>query len=51
MKTITAAIGVLDTEFFTVYIPKSKMTSLVTIAGEVAIKKQLRKEGILINLM
>jgi hypothetical protein len=46
MKTRTAAIGVRGTEFFTVYNPKSQITSLVTLEGEVAMKKVVKKRGL-----
>ena len=46
IKTRTAAIGVRGTEFFTVYNPQSQATSLVTLEGEVAFKKVVKKRGL-----
>ncbi|MBT7610795.1 MAG: FecR domain-containing protein [Bacteriovoracaceae bacterium] len=46
MKTRTAAVGVRGTEFLTVYNPTGQNTSLVTIEGEVAMKKVVKKRGI-----
>ncbi len=46
IKTRTAAIGVRGTDFYTVYNPQNQVTSLVTFDGEVAMKKFVKKRGI-----
>lgn len=46
IKTRTAAVGVRGTEFITVYNAENQVTSLVTLEGEVAMKKVVKKRGL-----
>lgn len=47
IKTKTAALGVRGTEFITVFNPENQVTSLVTLEGEVAMKKIVKKRGLI----